>query len=70
MREGYQLDVRAVWKDLFPSQSLVGRMMDYLTTSELAVSPRACVPPAMTLIGERMIQSVVDPHMQQRLRLI
>jgi hypothetical protein len=37
-------------------------MMDDLTTSELAVSPLACVPPAMTLIGERMFQSVVDLH--------
>ena len=47
-------------------------MMDDLqvTTSELAVSPPACVPPAMTPIGERMFQSVIDLHAQQRLRLI
>lgn len=56
MREGYQFEVRAVEKDLFHGQDLVGAMMDDVTTSELAVSPPACVPPAMTLIGERVSQ--------------
>ena len=70
MREGYQLEVRAFGRYLFPVGAWWGQIMDDLTTSELAVSPLACVPPAMKLIGERMIQSVVDPHTQQRLRLI
>jgi hypothetical protein len=38
-------------------------MMDDLTTSELAVNPPACVPPAMTLLGEKLtelLRSLVD----------
>ena len=45
-------------------------MVDDLTTSELAVSPPACVPPAMTLIDGWMTQSIMDRYARRSLRLI
>ena len=44
--------------------------MGDLTTSELAVSPPACVPPAITLMGRLMSQSAMDWYARRSLRLI
>ena len=78
MREGYQLYVRAIGQDLFHALGQIAfrrcswwdRLMGDLTTSELAVSPPACVPPAITLMGRLMSQSAMDWYARRSLRLI
>ena len=52
VRKGYQLEVRAVGKDLFPSQNPVGEN-DGRSYNELAHG--VWVPPAMTAIDEKNV---------------